>query len=86
MGGIKLRVILVAALVVLGTNSASAQRGQQDPQTLATQGAAALDERRFDDALTAFTAAAAQVPTDASLAFGAGLAAYMLGRVADAET
>jgi hypothetical protein len=83
---IRLRVIVVASLVLLGTNLASAQRGRQDPQTLARQGAAALDERRFDDALTAFTAAAAQLPSDASVAFGAGLAAYMLGRTADAET
>ena len=63
-----------------------AQRGTKDPQTLATEGAAALNDRRFDDALTAFTAAAAGLPNDANVALGAGLASYMLARTAEAET
>jgi tetratricopeptide (TPR) repeat protein len=77
----------VAVLLLLACATPSvAQRGAQDPQTLAKEGAAALNERRFDDALTAFTAAAAQLPNDANIALGAGLAGFMLGRNGDAET
>ena len=77
----------VAVLLVLACATPSvAQRGAKDPQTLAKEGAAALNERRFDDALTAFTAAAAQLPNDANVALGAGFAAFMLGRNGDAET
>ena len=56
----------------------------RDPVALAKEGAAALDERRFGDALDAFTAAAAIVPREPSLCFGAGMAAFMLGRNNDA--
>jgi len=72
--------------VLACTNLSAAQRGAKDPQTLAKEGAAALNERRFDDALTAFTAAAAQLPNDGNVALGAGLAAFMLARAGDAET
>ena len=82
---IVLRCVLAALLVLTVATPSLAQRGQQDPQTLAKQGAAALNERRFDDALTAFTAAAAGLPNDANVALGAGLACYMLGRPDDAE-
>src|SRR4029453_15173924 len=80
------RSVLVASLVLACTNLSLAQRGAKDSQTLAKEGAAALNERRFDDALTAFTAAAAQLPNDGNVALGAGLAAFMLGRTGDAET
>jgi len=52
---------------------------------LANEGAKALDERRFGDALEAFTTASAIVPREPSLSFGAGMAAFMLGRNADAQ-
>jgi tetratricopeptide (TPR) repeat protein len=52
---------------------------------LVQEGAKALDERRFGDALEAFTAATVIVPRDPSLCFGAGMAAFMLGRNADAQ-
>ena len=57
---------------------------------LATRGVGAgrsqaLDERRFGDALDSFTGAWAIVPRDPSLCFGAGMAAFMLGRDADAQ-
>ena len=80
------RVILVVGLMLVCASPSTAQRAAKDPQTLAKEGAAALDERRFDDALTAFTAAAAGLPNDANVALGAGLAAYMLARTGDAET
>ena len=84
--GVTLRCLLVASLVLACTNLSFAQGNAKDPQTLAKEGAAALNERRFDDALTAFTAAAAQLPNDGNVALGAGLAAFMLGRNGDAET
>src|SRR6476646_8990037 len=79
-GGVVVLLLLASATLSL------AQRTTKDPQTLAKEGAVALNERRFDDALTAFTAAAAQLPNDGNVALGAGLAAYMLGRADDAET
>jgi len=80
------RGVLAVGLVLACASPSTAQRAAQDPQTLAKEAAAALNERRFDDALTAFTAAAAGLPNDANVALGAGLAAYMLARSTDAET
>jgi tetratricopeptide (TPR) repeat protein len=83
---IALRSGLVVALALAYMSPLTAQRATKDPQTLANEGAAALDERRFDAALAAFTAAATVLPNDPSVALGAGLAAFMLGRSDDAET
>jgi tetratricopeptide (TPR) repeat protein len=47
---------------------------------LARTGTAAIDEHRFGEALAAFTEAAAMQPGSASLSFGAGVAAFMLGQ------
>jgi tetratricopeptide (TPR) repeat protein len=52
---------------------------------LAKDGAKALEERRFGDALESFTAASAVLPRDPSLCLGAGMAAFMLGRSTDAQ-
>ena len=52
----------------------------QDPIALALAGTTAIEHRRFADALEAFTRAAAIRPGDASLCFGAGVAAFMLGQ------
>jgi tetratricopeptide (TPR) repeat protein len=52
----------------------------QDPIALARAGTDALDHRRFGDALDAFTRASAAKPADANFCFGAGVAAFMLGR------
>ena len=60
-------------------------QSRRDPAALAKDGAAALDERRFGDALESFTAASAIVPREPGLCFGAGMAAFMLGRDADAQ-
>jgi len=76
--------VIVALLLAFATPS-TGQRSATDAQTLAKEGAAALNERRFDDALAAFTAAASGLPNDANVALGSGLAAYMLGRTDDAE-
>ena len=56
---ITMRALLVVVVLACATISA-AQRGPKDAQTLAKEGAAALNERRFDDALVSFTAAAPQ--------------------------
>jgi tetratricopeptide (TPR) repeat protein len=83
---VALRGVLAALVVLTCVNPSLAQRAANDPQTLAKEGAAALNERRFDDALTAFTTAATQLPNDGNVALGAGLAAFMLGRNEQAET
>ena len=80
------RLPLVACLLVLSVPGiVAAQSGPRDPAALVQEGAKALDERRFGDALEAFTAATVIVPRDPSLCFGAGMAAFMLGRNADAQ-
>jgi tetratricopeptide (TPR) repeat protein len=58
----------------------------QDPIALARTGTAAIEDHRFGDALEAFTKAAALQPGDASLCFGAGVAAFMLGQNDVAQT
>ena len=55
-------------------------RAADDPSALTRAGTAALEARRFGDALAAFTKAAEMQPSDASLCFGAGVAAFMLGK------
>ncbi len=57
----------------------------RDPGALATAGVAAIQDRRFGDALVAFTEAAAILPSDPSMCFGAGVAAFMLGQNDDAR-
>ena len=81
------RCLLVFCLLfqVLVPRDAVAQSGPRDPAALAQAGAEALNERRFGDALEAFTSAAAIVPQDPGLCFGAGMAAFMLGRNDDAQ-
>ena len=54
-------------------------------ERLAREGDKALDERRWADALGAFSEAVTLAPRDASLRFGAGYAAAMLGRLADSR-
>jgi tetratricopeptide (TPR) repeat protein len=76
------RCTLVVCLLFqfLVPRHADAQSAPRDPAALAKEGAEALEERRFGDALEAFTAASAIVPRDPGLCFGAGMAAFMLGR------
>jgi tetratricopeptide (TPR) repeat protein len=52
----------------------------EDPIALARAGTTAIEQRRFGDALQAFTRAATMRPADASICFGAGVAAFMLGQ------
>ena len=78
------RVVLAAVLLVLPVTVA-AQRTPQDVETLANEGSAALEEKRFGDALEAFAAAVKLAPRDPGLSFGVGLASYMLGQNDQAE-
>ena len=72
--------ILLAVAVV-----EAAQGGPRDPAALAAAGWAAIEERRFGDALEAFTRAAASSKSDPAVCAGAGLAAFMLGQNAEAQ-
>jgi tetratricopeptide (TPR) repeat protein len=58
----------------------------QDPTALARAGTAAIETGRFGEALQAFTTAAGMRPDEASLCFGAGIAAFMLGQDDLAQT
>jgi tetratricopeptide (TPR) repeat protein len=69
----------VTLLITVFAGAAQA-RASDDPVALARAGTAALEARRFGDALAAFTKAAEMQPSDASLCFGAGVAAFMLGK------
>jgi tetratricopeptide (TPR) repeat protein len=78
---------IAPALLVLAVSVTAADpRAARDPSALAREGAAAIEDRRFGEALEAFTEAAAMRPGDASLCFGAGVAAFMLGRNDVAQT
>ena len=59
---------------------------ENDASALAHKGTAAIEQRRFGDALDAFTRALALQPDDATLCFGAGVAAFMLGQDEAAQT
>jgi tetratricopeptide (TPR) repeat protein len=78
-------VVFCLLTLTLSPDTAAAQSGRRDVVALAEEGAKALDERRFGDALESFTTAAAVLPRDPSLCFGAGMAAFMLGRNDDAQ-
>ena len=79
------RLAFAALVVVVLSVALSAQRPPRDVETLANEGAAALEEKRFGDALEAFTAAVKLAPRDAGLAFGVGIAAFMLGQNGEAD-
>jgi tetratricopeptide (TPR) repeat protein len=73
-------------VLILASVAAADVRAGQDPIALARTGTAAIENHRFGDALEAFTRAAAVQPGDASLCFGAGVAAFMLGQNDVAQT
>jgi tetratricopeptide (TPR) repeat protein len=66
--------------MIAGTVCAAAPCAAEDATALARAGTAAIESGRFGDALQAFTEAAGMQPDDASLCFGAGIAAFMLGK------
>lgn len=73
--------LMLVAVLAGQTTSAQAP----DAIKLAEAGTRALEDRRYADALSSFRAAAALAPKDASIAFGAGLSAYMLRQNVEAE-
>lgn len=79
------RSVLLLLALVLVAPSLAAQRARVDAAALAAEGWAAIEARRFGDALDAFTAAAAARQGDAATYAGAGVAAFMLGQNADAQ-
>jgi Tfp pilus assembly protein PilF len=79
----------VAAMVmtlVLAPAVAHAQRAPRPVDVIADEAGQAFEEKRFGDALEAFTKALALTPEDASLWFGKALSAFMLGQNDVAET
>jgi tetratricopeptide (TPR) repeat protein len=80
------RAVLVVALVVLVSPIPGFSQGVSvDAFKLADAGKKALDEKRFADALSSFTAAAKLAPQNPSILFGAGASAFMLAQYAEAE-
>ncbi|NOT25188.1 MAG: tetratricopeptide repeat protein [Acidobacteria bacterium] len=76
----------VIVLIVLSmTPIGGTQRASQSPASPAAAGWAAIEERRYSDALAAFTAAAGATKADSSLCTGAGFAAFMLGQDTEAQ-
>ena len=73
-----------AAILVASPAAEPAQALQRSPAALAAAGWTAIEERRFGDALEAFTAAAGPGKSDPGLCTGAGFAAFMLGQDAEA--
>jgi len=73
-------------LALQGSAGAADARKENEAITLARKGTAAIEHRRFGEALEAFTRASALQPDDATLCFGAGVAAFMLGQDEIAET
>jgi len=83
--GTLVRLTLVVACVTVAGTSPRAQSRTGDPVKLGQEGVTAIEERRFGDALDAFTQAAKLLPRDPSLAMGAGVAAFRLGQNEVAE-
>ena len=79
----RLAVWIVLAMTVASPKLILAQ-SQGSPAALKAAGWTAIEERRFSDALAAFTAAAGPERNDPALCTGAGFAAFMLGQDAEA--
>ena len=84
-----LLVAMIAAAVTVPPTlrAAGAQMNARGatPQQLAAQGNTALEERRFADALTAFTEASRLLPSDPTLHFLVGYASVQLGQLTEAR-
>jgi hypothetical protein len=85
---LSIRLLIAPTLLMLLAVPVTAAdpRAARDPMALARDGAAAIEDRRFGEALEAFSEAAAMRPGDGSLCFGAGVAAFMLGQDDVAQT
>jgi tetratricopeptide (TPR) repeat protein len=72
-------------LIFAAFDAEGGQARRVDSATLASRGAAAMEERRFGDAFEAFSRAAELDRRDPALPAGAGSAAAMMGRNAEAQ-
>lgn len=79
------RLAVIVAGMMVAVTAPRAQSRASDPITLGQEGVAAIEDKRFGDALDAFTQAAKLSPRDPSLAMGAGVAAFRLGQNDAAE-
>jgi tetratricopeptide (TPR) repeat protein len=80
-----LSVLLFVALTTPRAWSAQTQSPNATPAQFARDGQAALQEKRYADALSAFAAASRLAPRDAMLHFLTGYSAYMLGQLTEAR-
>ena len=76
------RVIVILAIFLSLLSASGGLAGQETSavEQLAQEGWSAVDAQRFGEALTAFDAAIELAPREPTLWFGAGAAAFMLGR------
>lgn len=77
---------LPTAALTLATSLVAIPCAAQDPSALALVGTRAIDVRDFGEALEAFTKAATMRRDDASICFGAGVAAFMIGQDDEARS
>jgi tetratricopeptide (TPR) repeat protein len=70
----------VVVMLALAPTIAHAQRAPRSVDVIADEALQAFEEKRFGDALVAFTKALALTPEDASLWFGKALSAFMLSQ------
>jgi tetratricopeptide (TPR) repeat protein len=78
-------LICVTLLFLCPAAAAEGQPAGGKARELITVGEAAIETRRFSDALAAFQSAAALEPRNALAWFGAAVSTFMLGRNGDAE-
>ena len=89
MPAASLPVFAIISFIVLLTAPAAfgapPQGSSATPAQLARDGQTALEEKRYADALAAFTAASRLAPRDATLLWLTGYSAYMLGQLTEAR-
>src|SRR6187401_3385376 len=83
---VRLAALTLAVVLIASPRVGFSQGLQRSPAALAAAGWMAIEERRFGDALEAFTEAAGPGRTDPYLCTGAGFAAFMLGQDAEAQS
>ena len=81
-----MRVFAICFLLLLAPAATFAQSPRSGADALARQASEALQEKRFGDALAAFTEAVGIRPRDAELWTGKGMTEFLLGQNEHAET
>lgn len=75
-----IRLLVAPTLLLAAVSATAADSRTRDLIALERAGTAAIESGRFGDALEAFSKATEVRPRDASLCFGAGVAAFMLAQ------